>query len=91
VTIINGDGSEGFAQEAPYDRALVTAAAPDIPKPLTDQLKTDGVLVIPVGSAYLYQTLVRVRKRDSKLAEEDLGGVAFVPLTGKYGHGTLPQ
>jgi protein-L-isoaspartate(D-aspartate) O-methyltransferase len=91
VTIIHGDGSEGFAQEAPYDRALVTAAAPDIPKPLTDQLKTDGVLVIPVGSAYLYQTLVRVRKRDSKLAEEDLGGVAFVPLTGKYGHGTLPQ
>lgn len=91
VTIIHGDGSEGFAQEAPYDRALVTAAAPDIPKPLTDQLKTDGVLVIPVGSAYLYQTLVRVRKKDSKLAEEDLGGVAFVPLTGKYGHGTLPQ
>jgi protein-L-isoaspartate(D-aspartate) O-methyltransferase len=91
VTIIHGDGSEGFAQEAPYDRALVTAAAPDIPKPLTDQLKADGVLVIPVGSAYLYQTLVRVRKKDSKLAEEDLGGVAFVPLTGKYGHGTLPQ
>jgi protein-L-isoaspartate(D-aspartate) O-methyltransferase len=57
---------------------------------LTDQLKADGVLVIPVGSAYLYQTLVRVRKKDSKLAEEDLGGVAFVPLTGKYGHGTLP-
>nr|MDO8135948.1 hypothetical protein [Candidatus Njordarchaeum guaymaensis] len=91
VTIIHGDGSEGYAQEAPYDRVLVTAAAPDIPKPLTDQLKTDGLLIIPVGSAYLYQTLVRVRKKDSGLAEEDLGGVAFVPLTGKYGHGMLPS
>lgn len=88
VTIIHSDGSEGYAAEAPYDRILVTAAAPDIPKPLTDQLKTNGVLVIPVGSVYLYQTLVRARKTDSKLIEEDLGGVAFVPLTGKYGHHT---
>jgi len=88
VTIINSDGSEGYAPEAPYDRILVTAAAPDIPKPLVEQLKTDGVMVIPVGGAYLYQTLVRVRKKDSRLVEENLGGVAFVPLTGKYGHGT---
>jgi len=86
ITVICGDGSEGYVQEAPYDRALVTAAAPDIPKPLTEQLKTGGVLVIPVGGLYLYQTLVRVRKMDSRLVEENLGGVAFVPLTGKYGH-----
>jgi len=86
ITVICGDGSEGYVQEAPYDRALVTAAAPDIPKPLTEQLKTGGVLVIPVGGMYLYQTLVRVRKMDSRLVEENLGGVAFVPLTGKYGH-----
>jgi len=86
VTVINSDGSEGYAQEAPYDRVLVTAAAPDIPKPLTEQLRSGGVLVIPVGGAYLYQTLVRVRKVDSRLVEENLGGVAFVPLTGKYGH-----
>jgi len=86
ITVICADGSEGYVQEAPYDRALVTAAAPDIPKPLTEQLKTGGVLVIPVGGMYLYQTLVRVRKMDSRLVEENLGGVAFVPLTGKYGH-----
>jgi len=85
ITVICGDGSEGYVQEAPYDRVLVTAAAPDIPKPLTEQLRTGGVLVIPVGGMYLYQTLVRVRKRDSRLVEENLGGVAFVPLTGKYG------
>jgi len=86
VTVICADGSEGYASETPYDRVLVTAAAPDIPQPLTDQLATGGVLVIPVGGTYLYQTLVRVRKMDSRLVEENLGGVAFVPLTGKYGH-----
>jgi len=85
ITVICGDGSEGYVQEAPYDRVLVTAAAPDIPKPLTQQLRIGGVLVIPVGGLYLYQILVRVRKRDSRLVEENLGGVAFVPLTGKYG------
>jgi len=86
VTVIAADGSEGYQPEAPYDRILVTAAAPDIPKPLTEQLKIGGVLVIPVGGTYLYQTLLRVRKMASRLTEENLGGVAFVPLTGKYGH-----
>jgi protein-L-isoaspartate(D-aspartate) O-methyltransferase len=88
ITVVAADGSEGYAAEAPYDRILVTAAAPSIPKPLTEQLKTSGILVIPVGSTYFYQTLLRVRKTDSKLTEENLGGVAFVPLTGKYGHKT---
>ena len=86
VTIIHRDGSQGYSEKAPYDRVLVTAAAPDIPKPLIDQLKTGGVLVIPVGGLYLYQTLFRVRKVDDEIVKENLGGVAFVPLTGKYGH-----
>jgi len=86
VTVFCADGSEGYASEAPYDRVLVTAAAPDIPKPLLEQLRTGGVLVIPIGGTYLYQTLVRIRKMDRRLTEENLGGVAFVPLTGKYGH-----
>ena len=85
ITVVCGDGSQGYAEKAPYDRILVTAAAPDIPKPLVEQLKNGGVLVIPVGGMYLYQTLVRVRKRDGKILEENLGGVAFVPLTGRYG------
>jgi len=86
VTVVCADGSEGYAAEAPYDRVLVTAAAPDLPRPLVEQLRTGGLLVIPVGGVYLYQTLVRVRKTDRRLVEENLGGVAFVPLTGKYGH-----
>lgn len=86
VTVICGDGSKGYPKETPYDRVLVTAAAPDVPQPLIEQLKTGGILVIPVGGVYLYQTLLRVRKIDEKIVQENLGGVAFVPLTGKYGH-----
>lgn len=85
ITIICGDGSMGCQEKAPYDRILVTAAAPDIPKPLIEQLKNGGILVIPVGGIRFYQTLVRIKKRNGKVTEENLGGVAFVPLTGKHG------
>ena len=87
VTVICGDGSEGYPEEAPYDRILVTAAAPSIPEPLKRQLKPGGVMVIPVGEIGFYQTLIRLRKMiNGKIIEEDLGGVAFVPLVGKFGH-----
>jgi protein-L-isoaspartate(D-aspartate) O-methyltransferase len=87
VTIINADGSIGYPEKAPYDRIFVTAAAPEVPKPLIEQLKPNGIMLIPVGSASLFQTLVRIRKgTDGKTKEENLGGVAFVPLTGRYGH-----
>ena len=86
VTVICGDGSEGYPDEAPYDRVLVTAAAPDVPRPLVEQLKSGSVLVIPVGGIYLFQTLVRVRKMDGRIVRENLGGVAFVPLVGKHGY-----
>ncbi len=85
VTVIHGDGSGGYANMAPYDRILVTAAAPDVPKPLIEQLKVGGGLVIPVGEVGFYQTLLRLRKKDGKIVREDLGGVAFVPLVGKHG------
>jgi protein-L-isoaspartate(D-aspartate) O-methyltransferase len=86
VTVICKDGSDGYAEEAPYDRILVTAAAPSIPNPLKEQLKPGGIMVIPVGEVGFYQTLIRVRKRNGRIIEEDLGGVAFVPLVGRYGH-----
>jgi protein-L-isoaspartate(D-aspartate) O-methyltransferase len=87
VTIINGDGSTGYPQKGPYDGILVTASAPTVPKPLVDQLKSGGVLVIPVGSPTLFQKLLRVTKHsDGKIVEENLGGVSFVPLTGEQGH-----
>ncbi|MEM3536761.1 MAG: hypothetical protein QXF44_03180 [Candidatus Bathyarchaeia archaeon] len=87
VTIICADGSMGYAEKAPYDRILVTAAAPDIPKPLTDQLKPNGIMLIPVGNIHLFQNLMKITKEpNGKIKEENLGGVAFVPLTGRYGH-----
>lgn len=87
VTIIMGDGSKGYPEKAPFDRMLVTAAAPEVPKPLVDQLKLDGILLIPVGSYTMFQTLWKLTKEnDGKLKQENLGGVAFVPLTGEYGH-----
>jgi protein-L-isoaspartate(D-aspartate) O-methyltransferase len=86
VTIVTGDGSLGFPEKAPYDKILVTAAAPDIPKPLIDQLKSGGTMLIPVGSASLFQNLMKITKTEGKIKQENLGGVAFVPLTGKHGH-----
>ncbi len=87
VTIICADGSMGYPEKAPYDRILVTAAAPEIPKPLMEQLKPGGIMVIPIGSVHLFQNLIKVTKSvDGKIEKENLGGVAFVPLTGRYGH-----
>lgn len=87
VSIVVGDGSLGYAEFAPYDRVLVTSAAPAVPKPLVDQLKNGGVMLVPVGNAALFQALLKIRKdADGKTSEENLGGVAFVPLTGQYGH-----
>ena len=85
VTVINYDGTLGYTKEAPYDRILVAAAGPEVPKPLLLQLKDGGILLVPVGGAQFYQTLVKVRKIGRRILEENLGGVAFVPLIGKHG------
>jgi protein-L-isoaspartate(D-aspartate) O-methyltransferase len=86
VTLVQGDGSLGYAERAPYDRILVTAAAPKIPPTLLEQLKSGGILVLPVGGRMFPQELVRARKKpDGTLDRDSLGGVAFVPLIGKYG------
>jgi protein-L-isoaspartate(D-aspartate) O-methyltransferase len=88
VTVINADGSKGYPEKAPYDRIAVTAAAPQVPQPLLDQLKPNGVMVIPVGRVSFFQTLLRLTKAvDGRIKQENLGGVAFVPLTGEYGQG----
>ena len=87
VKIINDDGSKGYAEKAPYDRIVVTAAAPNVPQPLVDQLKAGGIMLIPVGSVSLFQNLLKITKaQNGKSKQENLGGVAFVPLTGEYGH-----
>ena len=85
VTVIQGDGSLGHPKNAPYDRIFVTCASPDIPPPLIEQLKENGKLLIPVGSTY-YSELTRVTKVKDKLRKSKLGGCAFVPMVGEFGH-----
>jgi protein-L-isoaspartate(D-aspartate) O-methyltransferase len=86
VTFVEADASEGLKDEGPFDLTIVTSAAPEVPQALTDRLKADGVLLIPVGGADFYQQLIRIRKKaDGSLSRENLGGVAFVPMRGKRG------
>ncbi len=86
VTVIVGDGSKGYPPAAPYDRIIVTAAAPDIPKPLVEQLKHGGKMVIPIGELYYMQFLYVVTKKCSgDIKVEKKTPCMFVPLIGEYG------
>jgi protein-L-isoaspartate(D-aspartate) O-methyltransferase len=79
-----GDGTMGVPEEAPFDRILVTAASPDVPGPLFEQLADRGILVIPIGGRW-EQDLVRVCKESGAATKEFLGGCRFVPLIGQCG------
>ena len=84
VRVEVGDGGLGWLPGAPYDAILVTAGAPQIPRPLLEQLAPDGRLVLPMGEDEL-QSLVRLRRGKTGLAEEYLGECRFVKLRGSYG------
>ena len=81
---IFGDGSKGLPAKSPYDKILVTAGAPVVPQALIDQLKEDGILVIPVGDREK-QTMVKITKRKNKIDKEEFDYFAFVPLLGEGG------
>jgi protein-L-isoaspartate(D-aspartate) O-methyltransferase len=83
VSVQLGDGSKGDPEGAPYDRIVVTAAAPRLPPPLIDQLAADGILLAPIGGRRCQ--LIRARNTAQGLREEPLGACAFVPLKGAYG------
>jgi protein-L-isoaspartate(D-aspartate) O-methyltransferase len=84
VVISVGDGTLGWPEHSPYEAIIVTAAAPDVPQPLTDQLADGGRLVAPVGSRWS-QVLAKVKRQGETLVREHLTAVAFVPLVGKHG------
>ena len=87
VKLILGDGSNGLPKEAPFDKIVSGASAPEVPKPWIDQLKPGGILVTPVGGLSAGQDLIYVEKtKEGKIVKKNLGGVVFVPLTGKYGY-----
>jgi len=79
-----GDGTLGWADEAPFDAIIVTAGTPLVPRPLVAQLALGGRLVFPIGEEEL-QTLVRIRKEEAGLREEYFGDCRFVKLVGRYG------
>lgn len=85
ITVIVGDGSLGYEPQAPYDRIIVTAAAPKIPKPLIEQLKPGGKIVIPVGPLPFQVLMVVYKKSSSEIEIKRDLEVVFVPLIGEYG------
>jgi protein-L-isoaspartate(D-aspartate) O-methyltransferase len=84
VEFIIGDGTEGYPLAAPYDGIIVTAACPDLPPPLIDQLKEGGRLVVPLGERYQQILTIAVKKKGGVTLRESVPCV-FVPLVGKYG------
>ncbi len=83
----HGDGSKGLPAKAPYNKIIVTAGAPVVPKSLTDQLAENGILIIPVGNREK-QVMLRITKRKDQLITEEFENFAFVPLLGKEGWGS---
>jgi protein-L-isoaspartate(D-aspartate) O-methyltransferase len=85
VTTKVGDGYYGWEEHAPFDAIIVTAAASHIPPPLIKQLKPGGRMVVPVGSRFMTQQLLRVDKGlDNKVVSKQIMPVLFVPVTGKH-------
>lgn len=85
IVLRSGDGYGGWPEHAPYDGIIVTAAVPHVPKPLIDQLRIGGRLVIPIGYPYSYQELLVLEKKSAdRIEAQNVLGVSFVPLTGQH-------
>lgn len=81
------DGNKGLPTYAPFDRILITAAAPEIPQALIDQLKAGGMMVLPLCENEEYQTMVRItKKEDGNLKRETFGDFRFVPMLKEIGN-----
>ncbi len=79
-----GNGTLGWIEHAPYEAIIVSAAAPDVPPALLDQLADGGRMVLPVGASD-GQVLVKVEKRPGQIRQTQIGGCLFVPLIGEQG------
>ena len=85
VEVIIADGSKGIAKRELFDLIIVTAAAPSIPPPLLENLKTGGRLIIPVGSKYIQRLVIATKDEKGKIRQQPDYSVMFVPLIGEYG------
>lgn len=86
VEVVEGDGTLGWPEKAPFDAIVAAASGSHVPKSWIAQLKPGGRIVMPIGNPQSVQSLVKVTKEaDGSLSQEDLGGVRFVPLIGQEG------
>jgi len=84
VNLLLGDGTIGWRAYAPYDAILVSAAAPEVPAPLVEQLADGGRMLVPIGGRD-EQSLHLITRRIGQIEDQDLGPVRFVPLLGAHG------
>jgi len=84
VIIRIGDGTGGWRDESPFGGIIVTAAAPEAPDPLLQQLEIGGRLVIPIGNEQFQDLLVYFKEGEDRYREENLGGCRFVKLIGEH-------
>jgi len=85
IHVRTGDGYKGWPEVAPFDAIVVTAAPSHVPPPLLEQLADGGRLVIPVDTSIYQQTLKLITRQGDNYREEDITGVAFVPLVDEEG------
>ena len=85
IATIYGDGSKGLAELAPFDKIIMTAAAPNLMESLTSQLKVKGKLVAPIGSLAVQNMILVTRNGDNDYTKTSHGKFNFVPLTGTHG------
>jgi len=76
----NSNGYDGWVEEAPFDKIIVTAAPKEVPKSLLDQLKNGGIMIIPIGFSGWSQTLYKIKKDGKNIIRQEICGVSFVPM-----------
>ena len=84
ISLLLGDGTLGWREYAPYDAILVSAASPQVPSPLINQLSEGGRMLVPIGTME-EQSLFMFTKRNGQIQQRDIGPVRFVPLLGLHG------
>ena len=85
VSVACTDGSVGLGEKAPFDKIIVTAACPELPRPLVGQLKDGGIIIAPVEGFFCHD-LIRATKKGGKVFCENICPVIFVPLIGRHGY-----
>ena len=80
VTVLHKDASKGLDEFAPFDRIIITAAATKMPQKLLQQLKIDGIMLVPLGENKYVQKMLKITKQKDQNKIEDLGNFVFVPL-----------